>query len=86
MNGGIGHRRGLDLTLLWLWHRPAATTPIQPLVWEPPYAAGAALKKKKKKKKKKDFSLKWLYCGKKKNKGCFLDKLSQMLRITWGAL
>ena len=41
-----------DLALLWLWHRPAATALIRPLVWEPPYAAGAALKKKKKKKKK----------------------------------
>ena len=29
----------------------AATTLIQPLVWEPPYAWGAALKKKDKKKK-----------------------------------
>ena len=28
--------------LLWLWHRLAATAPISPLAWEPPYAAGAA--------------------------------------------
>jgi len=28
--------------LLWLWRRPVATAPIQPLAWEPPYAAGAA--------------------------------------------
>ena len=27
-----------------LWYRPAATAPIQPLAWEPPYAMGAALK------------------------------------------
>ena len=33
-------------------HRPAATAPIGPLAWEPPYAAAVALKKKKKKKKK----------------------------------
>ena len=33
--------------LLWLWHRPAATAPIRPLAWEPPYAAGVALKRKK---------------------------------------
>ena len=41
--------------------RLAAVTPIKPLAWEPPYAAGAALKtqicrgsdQKKKKKKKK---------------------------------
>ena len=30
--------------LLWLWHRLAATAPIGPLVWEPPYAEGVALK------------------------------------------
>ena len=53
MSCGIGHRCGLDPTLLWLWHRPAAAAPIQPLAWEPPHAAGAALKSKKKKKKKK---------------------------------
>ena len=29
------------------------TAPIQPLVWEPPYATGAALKSQKKKDKKK---------------------------------
>ena len=28
--------------MLWLWRRPVATAPIQPLAWEPPYAAGAA--------------------------------------------
>ena len=27
-----------------LWYRPVATALIQPLGWEPPYAAGAALK------------------------------------------
>ena len=25
---GVGHRCGSDLTLLWLWYRPAATAPI----------------------------------------------------------
>ena len=25
-----------DPVLLWLWRRPAATAPIQPLAWEPP--------------------------------------------------
>ena len=34
--------------LLWLWYRPAAAAPIQPLAWELPYAAGAAVKRKKK--------------------------------------
>ena len=59
MRCGIGRRRGLDLVLLWLWRRPAATAPIGTLAWEPPYATGAALKrqKKKKKKKKKDKKL-----------------------------
>ena len=39
-----------DPALLWLWSRLAATAPIRPLAWEPPYAAGAALEKTKKKK------------------------------------
>ena len=37
-----------------LWCRLAATTPIQPLAWEPPYAVGAAQKDMKKKKIKRD--------------------------------
>ena len=45
MSCGVGRRRGLDPTLLWLWHRPAAIAPIRPLAWEPPHAAGAALEK-----------------------------------------
>ena len=48
----VGRRYGSDPTLLWPWHRLAATAQIQPLAWEPPYATGAALKEKKKKKKK----------------------------------
>ena len=48
---GVGHRRGLDPELLWLWRRPGATAPIRPLAWDPPYASGVALKKKKRKKK-----------------------------------
>ena len=52
MSYGVDHRCGLDLALLWLWHRPAAAAPIRPLAWEPPYAAGVALEKAKKKKKK----------------------------------
>ena len=39
-----------DLALLWLWCRPAATAPIRPLSWEPPYDLGVALKRQKKKK------------------------------------
>ena len=50
MSCGVGHRCRLDPVLLWLWCRPAAVVPIQPLAWEPPYAVGAALKRQKKKK------------------------------------
>ena len=53
MSCGVSRRCGLDLMLLWLWHRPAAAAPIQPLVWDPSYASGIALKKAKKKKEKK---------------------------------
>ena len=47
MNCGVGCRCGSDPPWLWLWRRPAGAVPIQPLAWEPPYAAGAALKDKK---------------------------------------
>ena len=43
---GVGRRRGWDLA--WLWHRPAAVAPTQPLAWELAYAAGAALNSRKK--------------------------------------
>ena len=43
----MGHRWGSDLALLWLWCRLAATAPVRPLAWEPPYALGAALKRQK---------------------------------------
>ena len=45
MSCGVGHRCGSDLPLLWLWCRPAAAALILPLVWEPPYAMGAAQKR-----------------------------------------
>ena len=35
-----------DPALLWLWRRPTFAAPIQLLVWELPYAAGAAIKRK----------------------------------------
>ena len=41
-----------DPALLWLWHRPAAVAPTEPLAWEPPYAVGAALTSQKKKKER----------------------------------
>ena len=43
MSCGVGCLRGLDPVLLWLWRRWAATAPIRPLAWEPPYAVGEAL-------------------------------------------
>ena len=62
MSCGVGRRCGSDLELLWLWCKLAATAPVQPLAWEPPYAAGAAQEiatttttKKKKKEKKRNF-------------------------------
>ena len=60
MSCGVGRRHGSDPVLLWLWRRPAAIAPIQPLAWEPPYAAGAALKKTKDKKNKKQTNKKIL--------------------------
>ena len=50
---GVGCRHGSDPAFLWLWRRPAAATPIRPLAWVPPYAAGTALEKAKRPKKKK---------------------------------
>ena len=44
---GVGRRYSSYSELLWLWCRPAAVALIQPLAWEPPYAAGAALEKAK---------------------------------------
>ena len=52
MSCGVGHRRGSDLALLWLWRRPMDTAPIRPLAWEPPDATGVALKGQKTKKQK----------------------------------
>ena len=53
MSCGVGRRLSLYPALLWLWRRSAATSPIGPLAWEPPYTAGAALKRQKTKKEKK---------------------------------
>ena len=49
MSCGMYCGHGSDLALLWLGWRPVAVAPIQPLAWEPPYAAGVTLKEKKKK-------------------------------------
>ena len=56
MSCGIGHKRGSDLALLWLWHRPVATAPNRPLAWEPPYAVGAVQEMAKRQKKINSFS------------------------------
>ena len=48
MSCGVGRRHDLDPVWLWLWCRLAAAALIRPLVWEPPYAEGAALGEKKK--------------------------------------
>ena len=53
MSCGVGRRHGSDSMLLWLWCRPAATAPIRPLAWEPPYGMIVALEETKKKEKKK---------------------------------
>ena len=50
MSRGVGHRRGMDPTVLWLWRRSAAAASIQPLAWELSYAEGVALKRPGKKK------------------------------------
>ena len=44
---GEGSKCSSDPTLLWLWHRPAATDTIQLLAWELPYATDAVVKIKK---------------------------------------
>ena len=69
MSCGVGRRHSSDPALLWLWHRLAATTPIGPLAWEPPYAAGTVLKDKKTKQKTEtnlniSKSILWLPCVK----------------------
>ena len=53
MSSSVGHRRGLDLPLLWLWSTPAAAVSFRPLVWVLPHAGGVAQKTKKNKKKQK---------------------------------
>ena len=45
MSCGVGHRRGSNLALLWLWLRLVATTLIQSLAWEVPCVTGVALKR-----------------------------------------
>ena len=53
MSCGVGCSCSWDPALLWLWCRPAATAPIRPLAWEPPYAVGEALEMAKRQKDQK---------------------------------
>ena len=59
MSCGVGHRRGSDPMLLWLWYRLAAVAPTRPLAWEPPHALGAPQKRKKKKKGMSKWTKSW---------------------------
>ena len=58
---GVGHRRGLNLALLWLWCRPAAAAPMQLLAWEHPYCWGYGPKKTKIQKQENLFVIKTKY-------------------------
>ena len=48
MSYSVGHRHSSDLALLWLWHRPAATAPTQPVALGTFICCGCGPKKKKK--------------------------------------
>ena len=56
MSCGAGRRCSSDLVLLWLWRRPAAVAPTQPLAWERLYAAGVPLPPQKKSSEKVNIS------------------------------
>ena len=47
MSCGVGHRLGLDLVLLWLWHRPAAVALIRPPILGTYICLGCGPKKKR---------------------------------------
>ena len=49
MSCGVGHRRGSDLVLPWLWCRLVATALNGPLAKKPLYAERVAQKRQKKK-------------------------------------
>ena len=57
MSCGGGCRRGLDLALLWLWHRPAAVAPIRPQEHPSLWTSISPECSPKKGKKKKKFLL-----------------------------
>ena len=60
MTCGVGRRRSSDPALLRLWRRQAATAPIRPLAWEPPYVTGAAPEKDKQNKTKNPYKTHFL--------------------------
>ena len=89
MSCGVGRRRGLDPTLLWLWHKSATVSPIGPLAWEPPCAVGGAPKRQKRQKKKKRER------ERDENSHClllvyfylfYLSKLLQAMSLVWQTL
>ena len=60
MSCGVGHRRGLDPTLLWLWRRLAATADSNPSLGTSICQGSSPRKGKKTKKKKKlTITLRW---------------------------
>ena len=69
INCGAVWRCSLDPRLLW--HRLSATAPIWPLVWELPYATGAAPKRQKQNKQTKTNSN--LKCSLKSNPFSFIS-------------
>ena len=79
MSCGVGRRRGSDSALLWLWCRLAATAPIRPLAWEPPYAVCVALKRQKDKTKSNHIFWLWLLKRPRSNDQCSYNKHSTRL-------
>ena len=62
MSSDVGGRRGSNPVSLWLWCRPAAPAPVQPLVWKLPYAVGTAIKRQGEKKKERNYTLGIIFC------------------------
>ena len=93
MNSGVGLRLVLDPALLWLWCRPAAAAPIQPLAWEPPYAMALTLKGKKQKQENRHKQMKRVRhervpmtkcpCHQEKSHCCCIRVFHQPGTLTW---
>ena len=80
MSCGVGHTRDSDPILLWC--RPPAVAPIQPLAWEPTYAAGSGPRKRQKYKKKKKKDLKQIKMFEKYRKIPWKSKLKSAISPT----